>query len=752
MKTSATLLCLTTALLGSAAYAQDGGFDLGAVPVPKAPPPLLVNSFEAGVGYQSLDSYHFRRYGGVTAAGPFAILKGAVDGGDAWNGGTTFWDGAIDLRGFDSFAVKARGGEQGHWRLGAFADVFTRALTESARTPFIGSGTNLLTLPANWVSGASSSQFTTLNGSLKPLDLKVAWTTVGGDFVFTPYEGYELRLQFSTRSREGLRPQSLPFGQEGNFPVGVSFAQPVAADTHQAMVSFGYADPKLQWTASYNISMFTNNIDSIIVPNPFARSLSSLPGNAWPGGAFAGYPLAIGQYSLPPDSTAHQFLLSGGYALSPQTRLTARASYSLQTQNDRFLPYTANTLLTVTTPLPRDSLNGKVEKLHIALNLTSRPWINTDLKAGYTFDDRHNLSPSNIYSYVANDVQDQVEPLTPGNSRYIRINLPHSFSFHQAKAEAGYRVTPRTRLSLSYSGDFQERSNQEVARTDEHTFKAKALSTFAAGSAWVSASYATRVGSGYNSALPWTLSHTSAYLNAAPTNRSIEQPFMRKYHLADRERGETKGGLNFDATTSLALSLSGGFAKDEYRHSPVGLRASEFLTLDGDLSYSLVKQLTVSAFAGIERIHADQNGYLIFDTTSGNPARDWNVQSRDGVNSAGARASWRVVPDRFKLDASYTLSDGTSRNAVQSWPTFLASLSSSLPAIRDITHSGEVAGEYAFRPDTVLKLGYTIARHISRDWQYGGLSAAPVAQILGAGITPPRYTAHVVWLTSRTQF
>lgn len=750
-------LALPTLVLAGAAGAQESSFELGAIAPPKLPPPLYVSAIEAGIGYQSLESFHFGRYGGVTAEGPFAILKGAISTGDAWNAeggdhGGRFWTAAVDLKGFGTYALAARGGQRGRWRMAVFADGFTRALSDSAATPFFGAGTDRLVLPGNWLTGVSSARFTRLEQSLKPVDLKVAWRTVGGDFVLTPLEGYEVRLQFSTRNRQGIRPQSLAFGQEGNFSVGVFFPLPVDYDTHQATLSLAYADPRLQWAASYNVSVFTSVTDAVMVPNPFSGSLSSLVANQWPAGAFAGFPLGFGQYGLPPDSAAHQFLVSGGYAISPKTRLTLRLSYALQSQDETFLPYTANSQLLAPVPLPRESLGGQVAKLHFALNLASREWKDVDLSMGYTLDDRRNRSPSDIYSYVANDVQDQIRPTIPGNSRYIRINLPHSFSFHQAKAEAGYRLAPRTRLSLSYTGDFRWRDYQQVARTAEQVFKAKVLSTFASGSAWLSAGYAFRDGSDYDSALAWDLSHTEAYLNSAPTSRSIEQPFMRKYNLADRRRTEAKGGLTFDASSSLAISSSGGFAKDNYVHSPIGLRSSEAMTFDIDASYVIAKGVTASAFYALDRIRSFQNGYLIFDTTAGNPARNWSVRNRDTVHSAGARLGLQVVPEKFKLDAAYTLADGTSRTGVQSTPTLISSVSSPLPAARDITHSGEFIGEYALTPAAAVRLGYTVARHTSRDWQYGGLGATPVAQILGSGIAPPRYTAHVVWLTTRHQF
>lgn len=742
-------LCLPVLLAGTA-QAQDS-FDLSAAPAPEAPPPFYANYAEVGLGYQSADSFHVGRYGGVTDKGLFPILKGSFVGGDPWQSGTHFWDAAVNVYGLDTVSIQARNGSRGSWRMGVSYDAFVRAISDSAKTPFFGAGTDRLTLPASWVTGASSLQFATLNASAKPVDLAVTWRSVGGDFVITPLPGYELRLQLGYRNRDGIRPQSFAFGQEGNFAVGVFFPLPIDYDSHRAGLTLSYADLKFQWSLGYTASRFSSHTDSVIVPNPYSRSLSSAPGMSWPAGAFAGYPLAIGQFALPPDSAAHQVIATGGYALTPKTRLTARLSYTLQTQNDTYLPYTANPGLTVRDPLPRTSLDGKTHKTHLAVGLTSREWKDIDLAANYTFDARRNLSPVDAYSYVGGDVQDQVTPVIAGNSRYIRLNLPHDFTFQQIKAEAGYRLAPRTRVSLVYTGDFQTREDQQVVHTREHSLRAKVQSTFEVGTAWLSGAYAARDGSNYNSAVAWDLTHTKAYLNSSPTARSIEQPLMRKYNMADRRRGEMKGGATFDATQALVFSVSGGWSNDDYLRSPIGLTSSHSLTMDGDVSYVLAKTLTASLFYGFERIRANENGYLIFDTVSGNPDRNWAVRNLDTVHSASFKLDWQVAP-KFKLDSSYTLSDGTSRTRVQSSQNFLGTVSSPLPAARDITHTADLSGNYAFKPDLALRLGYTVTRHTSRDWQYANMGLAPVAQILGSGITPPRYTVHVVWLSTRYQF
>lgn len=727
--------------------AQPDGFVLGDS-APEAPV-LYVNSLEFGAGYQSDDSFFLGRYGGVTEDGPFLVFNGTLDGGDAWDSDTaTSWDAAFDVRGFDTLSLYGRYGTQGQWNISAFYESFVRSYTESAQTPFNGAGGASLTLPDDWRSNVSSTGFRTLEDSLKPLELKVKWRTVGGDFVFIPDDGYEVRFQFSDRNRKGTRGQSLAFGHEGNFPVGVFFPQPVDYDSDQFTASVSYADSKWRWTAAYNLSIFTNNIDAVEVQNPFSRSL----GTPWPAGAFAGYPFAIGQYSLPPDSSAHRLSFNGGLTLSPKTRLRFSATYTLQKQNDDFLPYTITPQLLVLDPLPRTSLDGKVSKTHIRASFSSRDVKGFDLSASYVFDDRNNTSPINIYSYVPNDAQDQVQPLIPGNSRYIRLNLPHSFKFHKVRAQVARRLSSRTRLTFSYSGDFKTRDFQQVSKTDTHAVKAKLLSSFALGSAWLSLNYSDRNGSDYNDALPWDLSHTESYLAASPFNQSIEHPLLRKYNLADRSRFETKGSVSVSPTTNFGVSVTGSFAIDTYSKSSLGLRKAESLMLSADASYVLANRVTASGFYSFEHYKSDQNGYLIFGPDESNPDQEWRVDNKDSVHTAGITVDWQVRPDELSVGARYQLSDGTNSTDVIAQTFNILTETAPLPNAKEVTHNIGLHGSYTFRPETTLRLGYTLEWHRSRNWQFEDIGFAPVAQILGSGILPPRYTAHIGWVTVQYLF
>jgi MtrB/PioB family decaheme-associated outer membrane protein len=751
VKTKAPLLLVLALAFPALAFPSGAraadDFSLDDAPPPKPATKAYTDHFEVGAGYQSLKSYYLARYGGVGDKGAFAIADALIDRREDWeSGGTRFWGASAQVFGFDRLNFEAHMGDQGLWRGSLFYDSFTRFFTADAKTPFDGAGTDRLTLPSNWRTGNTSLQFTTLAASLKPLDLKVQWQTFGGDFVLKPWTGYEARLHVEERHREGLREQSTMFGPEANFPVGVFFSQPVDYDTTRMTASFGYASPKFQWKGSYTLSSFRDGMQSIFVPNPYSRSL----GTPWPPGAFAGYPFAVAQYGLPPDSIAHQFLLTGGYAISPTTRLTARASYSIESQNQAFLPYTPSPDLSVPFPLPRASLQGRVEKTYLNVGLTSRPLTNVDMAASYSYDDRNNKTPIALFSYVTNDTLDQPTPTIPGNNAHIRYNLPHSFTFQQAKAEVGYRPAPRIRLSLAYTGDFRGYDYQEVSQLNEHSLRAKALASFAAGSAWVAYTYAVRKGSLYDDALPWNASHTFSYLAAGPQNQSLEHPDLRKYNLADRRRHEVKSGATYTPRDALTFDVSGGAAKAGYFNSPLGLTSTESILLDGDVSYA-VATFTATAFYSFERLLNHQRGYYAFNTNLTNPAQNWFGHDHDTVHTAGLKADWQAIAHKLKLGLSYTLSHGLTDIQVEATPFTALARVSPLPEVRAITHSAGIKADYTLKENITLRVGYNLERHISDDWAYLG-GTTPVPQLLGSGEVAPRYTAHVVWMSARYGF
>jgi MtrB/PioB family decaheme-associated outer membrane protein len=712
-------------------------FEIGEIPKPKEPPRVFLTEFVSGLGYQSDDSFYLGRYGGSVERGWYGFVDGTFRGRADWDSDrTTFWDVRAAVANPNRFAVSATYGEQGVWRIAGFADAFTRFHTETGRTPFIGAGTSELRLPSTWNNAASALLLTGLREPLNPLELKTDWRSAGGEAVLDPRNGYQLRVRYDFRDRSGLVARGLSFGHESNFPSGLFFPLPVAYTTNRFTVTLSHADAAARWTwdASYGFHGFDEANAFVRVQNPYGRSI----GQPWPGGAFAGYPRSFAQYSTPPDNVAHRF--------------AARLSYTVQKQDDPFLPYSPVAQLAVVQPVPRDSLDGKVRKTFASLSMTAREWDTVDLAASYTYDDRENLTPIDLYNYIPGDAQDQAQPFVAGVSRYIRFNLPHSFNFQKVKAEAGIRPMTGTRLSLSYTGDFKDRDYQQVDETNENTLLAKALATFSRASGWVSAAYIKRTGSPYNDAAAWDASHTVAYLNAGPQNRSIEYPQLYRYYLANRKRTEFKGGVTFDATDAFTVSAGGGHARDNYDRSLFGLRRSRSLIANADIAYAVRDLLTASAFYTYERFTFAQKGYFIFGISLTNPRQEWTAESRDSTHTAGAQVDWQAVPDKLKVIGSYALSDGSAATDVDATGFTPLAAVSPLPDVVERTEQASVAFDYTFRPGLAVRVGYLHEKHTTRDWAYDNVAIAPVSQLIGMGIAAPRYGAHIVTLATRVAY
>lgn len=735
------------AAIACPAAAQD--FEIGEIPKPKDPPKVWLTEVTAGLGYQSDDSFFLGRYGGVTDKGMYGFIDGAFRGRGDWDSGqTTFWDARTLVANRNRYVASAAYGEQGVWRISGFVDAFTRFQTESARTIFEGAGTNNLNLPSSWTGGASALLLAGLRNPLNPIELKTDWRTIGGDAIYAPVPGYELRISAMHRDRDGLRANGLAFGPEANFPSGTFFPMPVNYRTNRVSAALTFADRGITWNLRYEFHRFDEENEFVLVQNPFSRSV----GAPWPGGAFAGFPISFAQYSTPPDSVAHRFSAGGTWTVAPRTRLTARVSHTIQKQNEPFLPYSPVAQLVVIDPVPRASLDGKIKKTFANIALTSREWDSVDLAASYTYDDRDNLTPIDLYNYIPGDSQDQARPFIAGVSRYIRFNLPHSFKFQKIRAEAGYRPAQGTRISLAYTGDFKDRDYQQVAESNEHSIVVKALTTFERASGWVSAAYIRRGGSDYIDDVAWNASHTTSYLNAGPQNRSIEYPLLFKYYLVDRKRNEYKAGVTFDASDALTFSASGGHARDRYHKSLFGLRRSESMIANADAAYVIRDVLTVSAFYSYERYTFDQKGYYITSQNLNNPQQEWTANSRDTARTGGAQVDWQAVPDQTKLTASYVISDGAANTDVQATGFTLLARVAPLPEVAQRTQQASVGLEHAFKPDLAVRIGYAWEKHTTRDWAYDNVAIAPVSQLIGSGIVSPRYSAHIVTVATRVRY
>jgi len=354
----ASVLAVRAALfamaVAPAAYAAD--------PAPANADPAVValtqptNFVEAGIGYVTDSSFKFGQYNGLFDKGPFGIFNFDVRDGTPYDANsTTRWRIVGTNLGLDTRTFTAEGGQQGTFRVNVGFDELRSNYTDSYQTPFLGNGTNMLTLPSNWLkpvvpqANATSGNFRGLSPttglapvvvggvvtnptaaqqaivnniiaadvpSFKNLDLDTTRKVYSGGFSFNIDPLWEVKVSASQTQQNGLKPLNMINLSSGT----VSSVMPNLIDqtTNQYNASLNYTGEKLFLNAAYYGSYFTNNNNSMTFENAFA-------------------PGTFSTLSTAPSNEFNQFTLKGGYNFTPTTKLVMGASYGRNTQNDQLM-------------------------------------------------------------------------------------------------------------------------------------------------------------------------------------------------------------------------------------------------------------------------------------------------------------------------------------------------------------------------------------------------------------------------------
>ena len=107
---------------------------------------------EAGAGYVSEDSFKFGEYNGLFRQGLFGIFNLGIFGGAAWDSDDpTRWQIAGTDLGLETRDIRAEYGQQGRFRINIGYDELRRNRSDSFQTPYLGAGSDTLTLPPTWL-------------------------------------------------------------------------------------------------------------------------------------------------------------------------------------------------------------------------------------------------------------------------------------------------------------------------------------------------------------------------------------------------------------------------------------------------------------------------------------------------------------------------------------------------------------------------------------------------------------------------
>lgn len=750
------LAIVLACLLPAGAWAQDDGEDLGfGLDEPTAPAPdpeaareltEVQSVVEVGAGRVSDDSFRFGRFTGLHEEGLFGVLaldlhwRGPYDGDDAAYGRVTGTD--LGLR---SRALRAEQGVQGSYRLLFDYDQIPNFRFDSGQTIFEGVGGTRLTLPSGWVADTTTAGMTRLESSLKPVEIESERRRAGVGFDKELGRGWGLTTRYRHETKEGLKTVGAVIGNSGGTPRSVILPEPIDYATQQLDVVLGYADPRKQFQLSYYLSLFDDRNESLTWQNPSAAI------GGWDPSA--GFPTGEGRLHLPPDNEFHQVALGGGYNFTDTLRFSGDVAIGRMTQDEPFLPYTVNPTLaaSITQPLPRSSLDGRIDTTLVNLRLAHRPTPVWRWNAAYRFDDRDNKTPRDEYVYIAGDSETQN---AAADSQRRRFNEPYSYREHRLALDIGYLLTRRTDLTAGVERREIERTFSEREETTETTVRAGIARRFTDSlNAGVRLARADREGSTYRGDEPFLSSYSPGFTSTVPGGWE-NHPDLRKFHLADRIREKATLFANYAPVEAVTFGLSVNYLNDDYHASELGLTESRATSYILDVGFVLSPVTTAYAYVAYEDLRSDQDGQAFGGGASkliqaADPNRAWFVDHRDRVDTYGLGIRRTLVRDRLDVGADFIHSRSRSDIDVTGGSALAVE---SLPPLRTRLNSLNLYGIYQWKKDVALRAGYWVEKFHSTDWALDGVDPDTLANVILLGEDSADYTVHVVTLAVRYRF
>lgn len=708
--------------------------------------PLLTHEVELGIGYVDKDSWKFGEYNGLGDKG--AYLIGNIDLSARNRDTARFWGFRGRNLGLDTRNLQADFGTQGRYKVWLEYDQIEKRGNDTGSTIFNGAGSGTLTLPAGFAGIAPTDTTEALraakvNPFLQKLDLRQERKNYIAGFAAELAHGWDAHVQFRHERKDGIRLQGGVFGNSGGTPRTALIPEPVDYETNELEAAVQYATRTYQVKAFYHLSLFSNDNQALTWPNPYQQIAG------WATSPFTGFPTGVGQLALPPDNQAHQLGVNGGYNFSPATRLGFSFALGRMTQDEQFLPYAVTPGIVINTPLPRSSLDGKVNTTLASVNVTSRVLPTLTLRGSYTYDERDDKTPQAQYIYIGGDSMQQLGV----DSNRARTNLPLSEKRHLLKLGGDYRFIAGIKLDAAYEYDQIERTNEEAAKTKEHMVRVgarRSLSETVTGA--VSYAHSRRRYDNYED-VPFPATFSPEYrATLAPIVAWDNHPLMRKYVFSDRDRDRLKFNVNASPMQKVTLGFSADFYQDDFkseRDPLLGRQEAEGTTYTLDAGFTPSDKVTAYAFYTHDNYKSRQQNRQFNSGTKAEatvegpfPAGDWWVDVDNEADTLGVGFKWKGF-GRFDFggDLTHTRSTG----AISPTATTLVALP--LPDNKARLTALQLYAKYQLQKNSWLRLSFLHQKYKESDWAWDNVSPTLMANVVSTGQQPPDYDVSAVGLS-----
>jgi len=396
---------------------------------------------------------------------------------------------------------------------------------------------------------------------------------------FTP--DWDLLASYAREHESGRRPIGLIMNQSPSASLtggyGAEVPEPIDYFNNTVRIRTEYGREQWAFQVGYLGSFFQNNIKDLSFENPFLTVDCLAPNgctNATQGPAF-------GRVDLYPDNHANYVTFAGSFLLMKHLRLLASINAGWLQQDDRFLPYTSNSVLeAMTTPLPAANLQGEKQTLAMNFKLIETISKKFEIKAGY----RH-------YDYNNNT---RVLSLTPVQGDFslpgAEENTPFGYNRKNVEVTGNWFFAKKSTAKIGYEGEIMDRSHRDVAHSMENGLVASIDTTPRKDLTFRAAyRYSVRNPEHYDD-------DEASVVSGGITNDSI---FSRRFDEAARLRHRGDIQLQYSPTDRLSFTGFGGTIQDNYNRRG-GVNSSNPLNfISGTLYpyylYGVLKDLSYNA-------------------------------------------------------------------------------------------------------------------------------------------------------------
>ena len=651
-------------------------------------------NLDAGLTNVSSSSFKFGEYTGLVKSGLYLLADG--DASYRKQDGHYF-DVTANNLGLASRDISINGGQQGLYELSAEFQEIPQYLSNSGRTPFLGLGSDTLTLPGNWATGGSTAQMPNLNRGLQNVDIENTRRIASlGIKILPPKSNWRFSAHFQRDTQDGTNALGANFlTTSSTLPAYFDYS------TNQVRATADYTADNWHIGFGYYGSFFQDANASLNWSNPFTPLT--------PGAT-------QGQMAQSPNNSFNAVSFSGAWQALANTRLIATASIGRGTQDAVFLAPTVNSQLT-TALLPRSSLDGVVDTVNYALRAYSYVLPDLSLTADYSVNRRDNHTPQAAYQQVITDTY---------LSNYV-VNIPYSFSDQLGRLIADYSLTSYVHLEGGGSYENQERAYTETASTQTDSL-------------W--ASIRANPISSVSTNLRFT--HERRFSpDYTPIDNlfSPQNPLMRQFDLANRTRNQITGQLSYSINTQWSAGVSVENDDDQYDGTTIGLTQSKDFNYTLSVTYSPTGRVNINGYYTQERTSWRQANSQSFATA------DWFGDNENAFQTVGVSAELRDIKPGLDggVDLNYSLASGaTAVSTGASGPVF--------PNITMRMQSLSLYAKYRIDEKWGFKFAYRIERYATTDWSLDGVTPGTIPNVLALGIYSPNYVVNLISLSTQYSF